>query len=109
MPDPAPTTGFLTKDALRAQIRRFLDDDPADDDNLVDLGLTSIAAMELVTAWKALGLDVGFLELARCATLDALWSCLADKASGAPVAGQVAGQGAGQVAGQGASQGAGAA
>ncbi len=88
--------GPMTKDLLRAQVRRFLDDDPADDDNLVDLGLTSIAAMQLVTAWKAHRIDVSFLELARCATFDALWACLKDKASGAspdggaaPVAGAV--------------------
>jgi len=83
MLDLAADAEPMTKDLLRAQIRRFLDDDPADDDNLVDLGLTSIAAMQLVTEWKARRIDVSFLELARCATLDALWACLKDKASGA--------------------------
>lgn len=83
MPEFASKTGTITKDTLRAQIRRFLDEDPADDDNLLDLGFTSIAAMQLVTEWKALQLDIGFPELARCATFEALWTCLKDKTSGA--------------------------
>lgn len=83
MPDLTLNTVTITRDMLRTQVRRFLDEDPADDDNLLDLGFTSIAAMQLVTEWKTLQLDVSFQDLARCATFAALWTCLKDKASGA--------------------------
>ncbi|BAR99144.1 hypothetical protein BV133_1551 [Blastochloris viridis] len=63
-------------------MRRFLDDDPADDDNLMDFGLNSIAAMQLVAEWKAARLDVNFVEFARCPTLDALWDLLKRKSMG---------------------------
>lgn len=71
----------LSKDDLRKQLMRFLDEDPADDDNLLDLGLTSIAAMQLVGEWKEARLDISFAELARCVTFKALWDLVADKAS----------------------------
>ena len=79
-PDPAAP---LSKDALRAQLRRFLDEEPADDDNLMDFGLNSIAAMQLVSEWKAARVEVSFVELARCPTLDALWDLLKSKSAGA--------------------------
>lgn len=80
--EPGPAAP-LSKDALRAQLRRFLDEEPADDDNLMDFGLNSIAAMQLVSEWKAAHVEVSFVELARCATLDALWDLLKSKSTGA--------------------------
>lgn len=97
MSDPDATGEKLTKAALRHQIRRFIDEDPGDDDDLMDLGLTSISLMQLVTAWKAAGLDVGFMELARCTTVNSLWIRLNDRASGRP-ANRVAAPGAGAAA-----------
>lgn len=72
---PAPSS----KEALRAQLLRFLDESPADDDNLMDFGLNSISAMRLVAEWKAARMDVSFVELAGCGTLNALWDLLASK------------------------------
>ncbi len=80
--EPGPAAP-LSKDALRAQLRRFLDEEPADDDNLVDFGLNSIAAMQLVNEWKAARMEVSFVDLARCATLDALWDLLKSKSASA--------------------------
>lgn len=80
-PDPVLTVP-LSKDALRSQLRRFLDEEPADDDNLMDFGLNSIAAMQLVNEWKAARMEVSFVEFARCATIDALWDLLKRKSGG---------------------------
>lgn len=63
-------------EALRAEIRPFLDDDPDDDDNLLDFGLTSIEGMALVTRWREAGLAVNFADIARATTLRAIWTRL---------------------------------
>lgn len=70
----------ISKAALRAQVLRFLDEEPGDEDNLMDFGLNSIAAMQLVAEWKAAALDVNFVELARCPTLATLWALIETKA-----------------------------
>lgn len=82
-PQPATPAAPASKAALRTQLRRYLDEDPADDDNLMDFGLTSIGAMQLVTEWKAARLEVSFVEMARCPTIDALWDLLSRKAGDA--------------------------
>ncbi|GAB4065066.1 hypothetical protein KHC28_01785 [Ancylobacter sonchi] len=71
-----------SKDALRVQLMRFLDEEPEDDDNLMDYGLNSITAMQLVTEWKAAAIDVSFVEFARCLTLGTLWALLESKGAG---------------------------
>lgn len=81
-PCPPPAVP-LSKETLRAQVRRFLDEDPADDDNLMDFGLNSIAAMQLVAEWKAARMEVSFVELARRPTIDALWDLLKRQSAGA--------------------------
>ncbi|QRG05731.1 hypothetical protein EZH22_22225 [Xanthobacter dioxanivorans] len=83
-PQPCPPAAApLSKETLRAQVRRFLDEDPADDDNLMDFGLNSIAAMQLVAEWKAARLEVSFIELASRPTIDALWDLLKRRSVGA--------------------------
>ncbi|WP_170976349.1 phosphopantetheine-binding protein [Rhizobium sp. FKL33] len=66
----------LSKEALRLQVRRFLDEDPADDDNLLDFGLTSIDVMKLVTEWKQADIEIDFIALARGPTIDGMWHLL---------------------------------
>jgi bifunctional isochorismate lyase/aryl carrier protein len=49
----------------------------AGDDDLIDLGLDSIAVMGLLSAWRAAGADVSFEDLAEVEpTLDAWWSVI---------------------------------
>ena len=63
-----------SKDALRAQLRPFLEEEPGDADNLMDFGLTSIDAMQLVTEWQKAAIPVTFMDLAREPTIDGLWA-----------------------------------
>ncbi len=78
--DPV-THASLSKEMLRQQVMRFLDDEPADDDNLMDFGLNSIAAMQLVAEWKQADIEVNFVELARRPTIDGMWELLRQKSS----------------------------
>lgn len=71
----APAT-IHSKADLRAQLRPFLDEEPGDGDNLMDYGLTSIAAMQLVAQWKTAAIPVTFMDLAREPTIDGLWALL---------------------------------
>lgn len=74
---------MTTIEALRTQVGRFLDEEPQDDDNLMDFGLTSIAVMQLVSEWKEAGIAVSFTELATEPTLSRMWKLLQAKAAGA--------------------------
>ncbi|MBJ3778762.1 phosphopantetheine-binding protein [Acuticoccus mangrovi] len=65
----SPTPIAPTTDALREALAPFLDDVPEDDDNLMDFGLTSIAAMQLVGEWRAAGHAVSFVDLAKNPTI----------------------------------------
>jgi len=70
----------LSKEALRLQVRRFLDEDAEDGDNLMDFGLTSIGVMKLVTEWKEANIEIDFVELAKRPTIDGMWDLLRQKA-----------------------------
>lgn len=74
---------MTTIETLRTQVGRFLDEEPQDDDNLMDFGLTSIAVMQLVSEWKEAGVAVSFTELATEPTLSGMWKLLQAKAAGA--------------------------
>ncbi|MFC3123731.1 phosphopantetheine-binding protein [Pseudoroseomonas globiformis] len=68
---------MLTRDAMRAQIAATIHEDPSeigDDDNLMDLGLDSIRAMQLLTRWNETGLGLDFPEFAERLTLNAWWT-----------------------------------
>lgn len=71
---------IASKEALKQQVLRFLDAEPDSDDNLMDFGLNSIAAMQLVAEWKALDIEVSFTEFARTPTINGLWNLLQHKA-----------------------------
>ncbi|RDE07842.1 phosphopantetheine-binding protein [Pelagibacterium lacus] len=67
----------LTLETMRADIARMLHDDPRNiglDDNLMDLGLDSMRAMNLVLAWSEAGVDLDFSALAEKPTLAGWWA-----------------------------------
>lgn len=73
-----PAADALDRDALRADLVRALEEPPTvlgDDDDLIDLGLDSIALMGLITDWRSRGADVSFEDLAEVEpTLGAWWA-----------------------------------
>lgn len=71
-----PAVAGISKQALRQQIMRFLDEEAEDDDNLMDFGLTSIDVMKLVAEWKKADIEIDFMELARRPTIDGMWQLL---------------------------------
>jgi bifunctional isochorismate lyase/aryl carrier protein len=71
----------LTRESLRAQVLARLpaemqQEQPTEDDNLLDYGLDSLAVMGLVEAWRQQGLVVELAELARNPTLAHWWALL---------------------------------
>lgn len=70
-------TAPVTKEKMRADIARMLHEDPSeigDEDSLMDLGLDSMRAMNLVLVWSEGGLELEFAEFAENPTLDGWWS-----------------------------------
>lgn len=68
----------LTKTSLKAQILPLIDDadELESDDNLIDFGLDSVSVMKLVDGWRAAGINVDFVELAKAPSLDGIWQTL---------------------------------
>ncbi|MFQ1741255.1 isochorismatase family protein [Aeromonas veronii] len=71
----------LTRESLRAQVLARLpaemqQEQPTEDDNLLDYGLDSLAVMGLVEEWRQQGLVVELAELARTPTLAHWWALL---------------------------------
>ncbi|MFM5203496.1 isochorismatase family protein [Aeromonas veronii] len=71
----------MTRESLRAQVLARLpaemqQEQPAEDDNLLDHGLDSLAVMGLVEEWRQQGLVVELAELARNPTLAHWWALL---------------------------------
>lgn len=67
----------LTREGMRADIARLLHEDPleiGDDDSLIDLGLDSMRAMNLLLLWSERGLVLDFGEFAEELTLNAWWA-----------------------------------
>ncbi|PZP45803.1 MAG: phosphopantetheine-binding protein [Azospirillum brasilense] len=67
----------LTREGMRADIARLLHEDPSeigDDDSLIDLGLDSMRAMNLILLWSERGLVLDFGEFAEELTLNAWWA-----------------------------------
>ena len=65
----------MTPDELRTLVIDLLDEPPADDDNLLDLGLDSIRLMNVVERLRAAGHDVAVEDFAESPTLGA-WTAL---------------------------------
>jgi aryl carrier-like protein len=67
----------LTRERMRADIAALIHEAPEEiggDDNLIDLGLDSMRAMNLLVAWSKTGLELDFSEFAERLTLDAWWA-----------------------------------
>ncbi|MBP0494841.1 phosphopantetheine-binding protein [Pararoseomonas indoligenes] len=67
----------MTRERMRADIARALRMDPEEvggDDDLNDLGLDSMRAMNMVLRWTEGGLQLDFGELAERLTLNAWWA-----------------------------------
>jgi aryl carrier-like protein len=68
---------MLTREAMRADIAALIHEDPGEiggDDNLIDLGLDSMRAMNLLVRWAESGLSLDFSEFAERLTLDHWWA-----------------------------------
>jgi aryl carrier-like protein len=68
---------MLTRERMRADIAALVHEDPEEiggDDNLIDLGLDSMRAMNLLVRWAEAGLSLDFSEFAERLTLDHWWA-----------------------------------
>ena len=72
----------ITRERMRADIAKMLHEDPEEiggEDSLMDLGLDSMRAMNLVLAWSEGGLELEFAEFAERPTLDGWWELVRDR------------------------------
>ena len=77
-----PKAGLPTLESMRADIARMLHEDVSeigDDDDLMDLGLDSMRAMNLVLKWSESGLPLEFSEFAERTTLAGWWRLVSGK------------------------------
>lgn len=68
----------LNKAELRAMILPLLEDDdqPEDDDNLIDYGLDSVRVMTLAARWRQVHADIDFVSLAKDPSINGWWTLL---------------------------------
>ena len=67
---------MLTLEQMRADIAATLHEDAEavrDDDNLIDLGVDSMRALNLLTLWSEKGINLDFGDLAERVTLGEWW------------------------------------
>ena len=67
----------MTRERMRADLAHILrvaPEEVGDGDDLGDLGLDSLRAMNILLRWSDAGLDLDFSELAKELTLDAWWA-----------------------------------
>jgi len=67
----------LTLEKMRGDIARMIGEEPEAvglDDNLMDLGLDSMRAMNLVLGWSEAGVELDFSALAEKPTLAGWWA-----------------------------------
>lgn len=72
----------VTREKMRADIAKMLHEDPEEidgEDSLIDLGLDSMRAMNLVLLWSEGGLELEFSEFAENPTLDGWWELVSRK------------------------------
>lgn len=72
-----------SKAALRAQVLPLLEDDdePEDDENLIDYGLDSVRVMALAARWRQAIPTIDFMTLAKQASIDGWWALLSEGGS----------------------------
>lgn len=76
------SAGTLSMERMRADIAKVLHETPdavGDDDNLMDLGLDSLRAMNLILAWSEMGVALEFSDLAERVTLAGWWEIVQAK------------------------------
>ncbi|UCB32375.1 isochorismatase [Duffyella gerundensis] len=68
----------LDKAELRAIVLPLLEDDdqPEDDDNLIDYGLDSVRVMTLAARWRQVHADIDFVSLAKDPSINGWWALL---------------------------------
>ena len=79
------TDQTLTLERLRADIAAMIEIDAAsvgDDDNLIDLGLDSMRAMNLMLQWSDEGVPLDFADLAENMSLNDLWAVVRERQAG---------------------------
>ncbi|MBB5049582.1 aryl carrier-like protein [Rhodopseudomonas rhenobacensis] len=75
----------LSLDLMRDDVAAMIHIDSSeigDDDNLMDLGLDSMRAMNLMLIWQERGVDLDFSQMATCPTLAGWWQLVKRRVNG---------------------------